>query len=75
MLDKSMFVTNYSNEVTALQVGSIVKMQMLMLGAFAELRKTIISFVMFASPPIHSSVCPHGTTQLPMDEFFMKFYI
>jgi len=30
MLDKSMFVTNYSNEVTALQVGSIVKMQMLM---------------------------------------------
>jgi len=54
MLDKSMFVTNYSNEVTALQVGSIVKMHILMLGAFAELRKTINSFVMSVCP----AACP-----------------
>jgi hypothetical protein len=31
------------------------------LGAFAKLRKTIISFVM--------SVRPHGTTRLPLDRF------
>jgi hypothetical protein len=34
MLDKSMFVTNYSNEVTALQVGSIVKMHMVIFRRF-----------------------------------------
>jgi len=28
MLDKSMFVTNFSNEVNALRVGSIVKVHM-----------------------------------------------
>jgi hypothetical protein len=33
----------------------------LFIGAFAKLRKTIISFVM--------SVCPHGTTELPQDGF------
>ena len=42
-------------------------------GAFAELRKTIISFVMSASPPIPSSVCPHGTTLLPTDGFSRNF--
>jgi len=31
------------------------------LGAFAELRKATVSFVM--------SVCPHGTTRLPLDGF------
>ena len=39
------------------------------LGASAEMRKTIISFVMSASPPARSSVCPHGTTLLPIDDF------
>ena len=36
-----------------------------LLGAFTKLRKTTISFVM----PVRSSVCPHGTTLLPFDEF------
>jgi hypothetical protein len=36
-----------------------------LLGAFAELRKATISFVMSVSP----SVRPHGTTWLPLDEF------
>jgi hypothetical protein len=39
------------------------------LGAFAEFRKAIISFVM----PVHLSVCPSvlppGTTQFPLDGF------
>jgi len=33
------------------------------LGAFAELRKATISFVMSFRP----SVYPHGTTRLPLD--------
>ena len=37
------------------------------LGAFAKLRKQTISFVM--------SVCPHGTTGLPLDGFSWNFYI
>ena len=36
-------------------------------GFFAKLRKATISFVM--------SVCPHGTTQLPLEGFFTKFDI
>jgi len=47
--------------------------KMQFLGAFAKLRNAIISFVM--------SVCPHGTTRLPLDgfswnlvfEYFSKF--
>jgi hypothetical protein len=35
------------------------------LGAFAKLRKATISFVMSICP----SVCPHGTTWLPLDRF------
>jgi hypothetical protein len=31
------------------------------LGAFAELQKVTVSFIM--------SVCPHETIQLPLDEF------
>jgi hypothetical protein len=34
-------------------------------GAFAKLWKATISFVM--------SVCPHGTTRLPVDEFWWNF--
>jgi hypothetical protein len=34
-----------------------------LLGVFAKLRKTAISFVMSD----RLSVCPHGTTQLPLD--------
>ena len=33
--------------------------------------KAIISFVM----PARLFVCPHWTTRLPLDAFFMKFYI
>jgi hypothetical protein len=36
-----------------------------LLGAFAKLRKTTVSFVM--------SVRPRGTTRLPLDEFFVKY--
>ena len=36
------------------------------LGAFAKLQKATISFVMRVCP----SVRPHGTTQLPLDEFW-----
>jgi len=39
MLDKSMFVTNYANEVTALQVGSIVKMRMVIFRRFRRIAK------------------------------------
>jgi hypothetical protein len=35
------------------------------LGALAKLRKTTISFIML----VHPSVCPHGTTLLPLDGF------
>jgi len=38
------------------------------LGAFAELRKATSSFVMSVCP----SVCPHGTTRLPLDLIFIK---
>jgi hypothetical protein len=36
-----------------------------LLGAFAKLLKVTISFVI----SVHLSVCPHGTTQLPLDRF------
>jgi len=36
-------------------------------GAFAKLRKAIMSFV--------TSVCPHGTTRLPQEGISLKFYI
>jgi hypothetical protein len=39
------------------------------LGAFAKLWKPTISFVMSVCPSVSSSVCPHGTTRLPLDEF------
>jgi hypothetical protein len=35
----------------------------LLLGAFAEVRKTTVSFVMC----VRQSFCPHGTTRLPRD--------
>jgi uncharacterized membrane protein SpoIIM required for sporulation len=35
------------------------------LGAFAKFRKATISFVIF----VRLSVCPHGTTLLPLDGF------
>jgi len=34
-------------------------------GAFAKLLKATVSFVMF----VRLAVCPHGTTQIPMDGF------
>jgi len=41
------------------------------LGAFAKLRKATISFVMSVCPPIppsvRPSICPHGTTRLPLE--------
>ena len=39
------------------------------LGSFAKLRKATISFVVFVCP----SVCPRGTTLLPLDGFLRKF--
>jgi hypothetical protein len=39
------------------------------LGAFAELRQVIISIVMSVRP----SVCPHGTTRVPVDGFSRYF--
>jgi hypothetical protein len=39
MLEESVFVTNYSNEVTALQVGSIVKMHMMIFRRFRRIAK------------------------------------
>ena len=51
------------------EVEDFVKNLFTFLGAFAKLRKAIISFVM--------SVClsarPHGTTRLPMEGFSKKF--
>ena len=41
------------------------------LGAFAKLRKAIISFVI----SVRSSVCPHGTTRLPLDGFDEIWYL
>ena len=35
------------------------------LGVFAKLRKTTVSFVISAHPPVR----PQGTTRLPLDEF------
>jgi hypothetical protein len=43
---------------------------LLFLGEFAKLRQTIIGFIITVRP----SVCPHGTTRLPLDGF-MKFEI
>jgi hypothetical protein len=49
------------------------------LGAFAKLRKAIISFVMsvclFDCMSVCLSVRPHGTTLLPLEMIFMKFDI
>jgi len=39
------------------------------LSAFAKLRKATISFVMSLRPSVCLSVCPHGTTRLPLDGF------
>ena len=39
------------------------------LGAFSELRKATISFVMCVCLSVHPSVRPHGMTRLPLDGF------
>ena len=39
-----------------------------MLGAFAKLRRATVSFVM----SVRLSVCPHGTTRLPLDGLSWK---
>ena len=39
-----------------------------MLGLLAKLRKATVSFIVSACP----FVCPHGTTQLPLDGFFLN---
>ena len=39
------------------------------LDAFAKLRKATISFVM----SVHPSICPRGTTWLPIDGFSLNF--
>ena len=46
-----------------------VKIIACLLGAFAKLRKATISFVMSVRLFFSPSVCPHGTTRLPLDSF------
>jgi hypothetical protein len=49
-----------------------------LLGAFAKLRKTSISFIICLSvcPSVRLlSLCLHGTTRLPPDRFSLRFYI
>ena len=38
-------------------------------GAFAKLQKVVISIVMSVCLSLRPSVCPHGTTRLPLDGF------
>jgi hypothetical protein len=38
-------------------------------GAFADFRKATISFNLPAFPSVCLSVCPHGTTELPLADF------
>ena len=40
-------------------------LRMPVLGAFTKLRKVTVGFAM----SVHPSVCPHGTTRLPLDGF------
>jgi len=42
-------------------------------GAFAKLRKGTVGFVLSIS--VCRSLCPHGTTRLPLDGFFFKFSV
>jgi len=49
-----------------------------LLGAYAKLRKTSISFIICLSvcPSVRLlSLCLHGTTRLPPDGFSLRFYI
>jgi len=45
------------------------------LGAFVNLRKASISFVMFVFQFVGPSVRPRGTTVFPLDGFLIKFDI
>ena len=38
-------------------------------GAFAKLRKATVVFVTSVPVSFHPSVCPHGTTRLPLDGY------
>jgi hypothetical protein len=52
-------------------LGSAVGKSERFLGEFEKLRKATVSFVMSVRP----SVCPHGTTRLPLDGFLFKMSI
>jgi len=67
MLDKSMFVTNYSNEVTALQAGSTVKMRMVIFRRVRRIAKDDY-WLRHVCLSDRLPVCPHRT-QLPLDGF------
>jgi hypothetical protein len=41
----------------------------LFLGAFAKLQNAITSFVMFVRQSVYPTVCLHGTTRAPLNEF------
>jgi hypothetical protein len=45
----------------------------IILGEFAKLRKEIVDFDMCLSLSLSLSLCPHGTTQLPLEGFSGSF--
>ena len=61
----------YLSPVSQSQILISTPYSSLILGAFAKLRKANISFVTSVCP----SVCPHGTTPLPLDGFHKICYI
>jgi hypothetical protein len=60
MLDKSMFVSNYSNEIAALQVGSSVKMHVMTI--FRRVRKIAKSDCQFRH------VCPAACLSVRIEQ-------
>ena len=73
MLDKSVFVMNYSHEVTALRVRSIVKMHMVIFRRVRRIAKNEykLRHVCLSG---RLPVCPHRTPQLPRTDFHVICY-
>ena len=44
----------------------------LFVGVFAKLRKATISFIMFVHLSVYPSACPHGTTRLSLNIFWLN---
>jgi hypothetical protein len=69
-LDIDLFSRNTASQMMTWWRGYLIRFALviwiwLFLGAFAKLRKATVSFVMSVCP----SVCPRGTTRLPLDGF------